>query len=184
MRVSVAICILVGLLAASAGHGQSPVATSPNFHVEIQPVGDRGPGFRVTNLSGKTVTACFIEISSSSDNRDRSKIDWDAIVQGMKSLEPGASISIPLPHVVGGPLPDKVEVVAGIWADGETFGSAELVRAILVNRGMRESDCAQPSAFLQQGLDANWTRDQYLAALRDKPSSGCISDDQVQSREE
>ena len=121
MRVSVAICILVGLLAASAGHGQSPVATSPNFHVEIQPVGDRGPGFRVTNLSGKTVTACFIEISSSSDNRDRSKIDWDAIVQGMKSLEPGGSISIPLPHVVGGPLPDKVEIVAGIWADGETF---------------------------------------------------------------
>jgi hypothetical protein len=174
MRVSVAICILVGLLAASAGHGQSPVATSPNFHVEIQPVGDRGPGFRVTNLSGKTVTACFIEISSSSDNRDRSKIDWDAIVQGMKSLEPGASISIPLPHVVGGPLPDKVEVVAGIWADGETFGSAELVRRILVNRGMRESDYDQAVTFLQQGLDANWTRDQYLAALKDMPNSGAF----------
>ena len=174
MRVSVAICILVGLLAASAGHGQSPVATSPNFHVEIQPVGDRGPGFRVTNLSGKTVTACFIEISSSSDNRDRSKIDWDAIVQGMKSLEPGASISIPLPHAVGGPLPDKVEVVAGIWADGETFGSAELVRRILVNRGMRESDYDQAVTFLQQGLDANWTRDQYLAALKDMPNSGAF----------
>ena len=174
MRVSVAICILVGLLAASAGHGQSPVATSPNFHVEIQPVGDRGPGLRVTNLSGKTVTACFIEISSSSDNRDRSKIDWDAIVQGMKSLEPGASISIPLPHVVGGPLPDKVEVVAGIWADGETFGSAELVRRILVNRGMRESDYDQAVTFLQQGLDANWTRDQYLAALKDMPNSGAF----------
>lgn len=174
MRVSVAVCILVGLLAASAGHGQSPVATSPNFHVEIQPVGDRGPGFRVTNLSGKTVTACFIEISSSSDNRDRSKIDWDAIVQGMKSLEPGASISIPLPHVVGGPLPDKVEVVAGIWADGETFGSAELVRRILVNRGMRESDYDQAVTFLQQGLDANWTRDQYLAALKDMPNSGAF----------
>src|ERR1700733_4633611 len=174
MRVSVAVCILVGLLAASAGLGQSPVATSPNFHVEIQPVGDRGPGFRVTNLSGKTVTACFIEISSSSDNRDRSKIDWDAIVQGMKSLEPGASISIPLPHVVGGPLPDKVEVVAGIWADGETFGSAELVRRILVNRGMRESDYDQAVTFLQQGLDANWTRDQYLAALKDMPNSGAF----------
>ena len=174
MRVSVAICILVGLLAASAGHGQSPVAISPNFHVEIQPVGDRGPGLRVTNLSGKTVTACFIEISSSSDNRDRSKIDWDAIVQGMKSLEPGASISIPLPHAVGGPLPDKVEVVAGIWADGETFGSAELVRRILVNRGMRESDYDQAVTFLQQGLDANWTRDQYLAALKDMPNSGAF----------
>jgi hypothetical protein len=128
----------------------------------------------VTNLSGKTVTACFIEISSSSDNRDRSKIDWDAIVQGMKSLEPGGSISIPLPHVVGGPLPDKVEVVAGIWADGETFGSAELVRRILVNRGMRESDYDQAVTFLQQGLDANWTRDQYLAALKDMPNSGAF----------
>src|ERR1700679_1662405 len=128
MRVSVAICILgVGLLAASAGHGQSPVATSPNFQVEIQPAGDLGTGFTVTNHSAKTVTACFIEISSSSDGRDRSKIDWDAIVQGMKFLEPAASISILLPHVVGGPLPDKVEVVAGIRADGETFGSAELV---------------------------------------------------------
>ena len=72
MRVPVAVGILVvGLLAASAGHGQSPSETPPNFHVEIQPVGDRGPEFTVTNPSGKTMTACFIEISSSSDDRDR-----------------------------------------------------------------------------------------------------------------
>lgn len=177
MRVSVAICILgVRLLTGSAGHGQSPVATSPNSHVEIQPLRDRGPEFTVTNLSEKTMTACFIEVSSSDGHKGHGQttIDWDAIVLERKSLEPGGRISIPLPHVAGGPLPDKVEIVAGIWADGETFGGAELVRAILVNRGMRESDYDQASAFLQQGLDANWTRDQYLAALRDKPSSGAF----------
>jgi hypothetical protein len=173
MKVPVAVGILiVGLLAASTVHGQSGTITPPNFQVEIQPTGDRGPMFTVTNLSGKTVTACFIEISSSSDNRDQSKIDWDAIVLGRKPLESGASISLPLSHVVGGPLPDKVGVVAGIWADGETFGSAELVRRILVNREMRGSDYNQAIAFLQQGLDANWTRDQYLAALKDRANSG------------
>src|ERR1700735_3015361 len=99
-------------------------------------------------------------------------MDWDTTLQGRKSLEPGASVSIPLPHIVGGPLPDKVEIVTGIGADGESFGSAELVRAILVNRGMRESGYDQPIACLQLGLDANWTRDQYLAALKDKPNSG------------
>jgi len=99
---------------------------------------------------------------------------WDAVLQDELPIEPGASVSHYLSHPVGGPLPDKVEVIAGVWDDGETFGQLVWVNVILKNRSMRASEYEQAAAMLQQGLDQNWTRDQYLQALGDKPNSGPI----------
>ena len=68
-----------------------------------------------------------------------------------------------LPHKVGGPLPDRVEVIAGIWEDGETFGEAVWVKTLLDHRASLTSAYEQAIFMLQKGLNENWTRGQYLA---------------------
>ncbi len=161
-----------GLFACMPADGQSQTVRQPKFSFEIQAAGDQGPTFTLTNLSAKTLTACFLEISSSSENGKPSGLEWDALWLGQPLLEPGASISQNLPHRVGGPLPDKLEIAAGVWEDGETFGRDDLVKLILANRAMRESEYDQAVSLLQQGLDGNWTADQYLAALNSKPETG------------
>ena len=164
--------IIACRLVSSAVHGQSQTAEQPRFQIEIQAAGESGPSYTVTNVTGKTVTACVFRFSSSSESKEISSTVWDAVVQDELPIEPGASISKPLGHVVGGPLPDKVEVVAGVWADGEIFGQPDWVKVILKNREMLASAYEQAATILQQGLDQNWTRDQFLEALNNKPNSG------------
>ena len=96
---------------------------------------------------------------------------WDALLQNESPIEPGTSSSQHLAYSEGGPFPDKVEVVAGVWADGETFGEPGWVKTILKNRAMRESEYDEAVALLKQGLEENWNRDQYLQALNGKPVS-------------
>jgi hypothetical protein len=159
-----------GLFASFAVGGQSQTIEQPKFSIEIKS-GDAGPRFALTNLSRRTLAACFLQISSSSEDAKPSGMDWDALFLGQQPLEPGASVSLNLGHRVGGPIPDKVEVAAGIWEDGDTFGREDLVNLILANRAMRESEYDQAVSFLQQGLNQNWTADQYLAALDGKPET-------------
>jgi len=75
-----------------------------------------------------------------------------------------------LPHKVGGPLPDKVEVVAGILDDGETFGQTVWVKMLLDHRASLISLYEHAISMLQKGLDENWTRGQYMAALESQPN--------------
>jgi hypothetical protein len=172
--LATAFCALnVGMLFSSAVYGQ-PATERPRFQIEIHATGERGPTYTVTNLSGKRVSACVLEISSSSQRAKKSKTVWDALIQGQPPIEPGASISQYLPHVVGGPLPDKVEVIAVVWVDGETFGQPVWVNNILKNRAMRASEYEDAAAILQQGLDQNWSSNQYQQAFADKPDSGPV----------
>jgi hypothetical protein len=163
--------VTVGLLAPPSIHARSQADAEPRFRVEILAAGDRGPSFTLTNLTSKAVTAFVVEISSSSQSKAESKIVWDALLQNKSPIESGTSISENLIHAVGRPLPDKVEVVAGVWADGETFGEPSWVKIILENRAMRESEYDQAVALLKRGLEQNWDRDQYLQALNGKPNS-------------
>jgi hypothetical protein len=169
-----ALCLLnATMLFSPAVHGQSPSAGRPRFQIDIQ-AGERGPRFTVTNLTDRSLTACVLELSSSSLAAGKGRNLWDVVTQDELPMEPGASISQSLSHVVGGPVPDKVEVIAGVWADGETFGQPVWVDAILKARAMRAFEFEQTTAILQQGLAENWTPDQYLQALSDKPDSGPI----------
>jgi hypothetical protein len=169
-----AFCVLnVGILFSSAVYGQ-PMTEQPRFQIEIHATGERGPTYTVTNLSGKRVSACVIEISSSSQSGRKLKTVWDALLQDELVIEPGASISQNLPHVVGDPLPDRVEVIAGVWTDGETFGQIAWANNILKTRAMRVSEYEQAVAVLQNGLDENWTINQYLQVLSDRPNSGPV----------
>jgi hypothetical protein len=169
--ITTLIAVTVGLLASSAIHARSQADAEPKFRVEILAAGDRGPGFTLTNLTSKAVTAFVVEISSSLQSKPESRMVWDALQQNVSPIEPGTSSSQHLSHAEGGPLPDKVEVVAGVWADGETFGEPRWVKIILENRAMRESEYDQAVALLKRGLEQNWIRDQYLQALNGKPNS-------------
>jgi hypothetical protein len=161
------------ILLSLAVHGQPQTAERPKFQIEIQPPSSvAGPSFTVTNLTGRTVTACALELSSSSSaSKAQSVTVWDAVVLDQSPIVPGATISQYLVHAVGSPRPDHVEVIAGIWDDGETFGQAEWVSIILKGRTLLASQYEQAASLLQQGLDQNWTRDEFLKAVSDKPNS-------------
>jgi hypothetical protein len=79
---------------------------------------------------------------------------------------------MPLGHVVGGPIPDKVEISAGVWADGETFGRTKLVARLLKTRNLRESEYDEAISFLGGGIEQGWSRDQFLTALSGKKPTG------------
>ena len=112
--------------------------------------------------------------SVSTEKKRKSGMAWDAVLQGAPPIEPGAQLTQFLGQAMEGPIPDKLEVVAGIWVDGETFGDAELVSLLINNREMREKDFDEAIALLKQGLAANWARDQYLTALDAKKNSGAV----------
>jgi hypothetical protein len=160
----------IGMLFPLGGYGQA--TAEGQFQVEIQATGEKGPTYTVTNLSGKTVWACVIELSFARQNAGKSRDVWDAVLQEVPPIEPDAKLSQSLSHIVGGPLPDKVEVIAGVWADGETFGQPAWVNIILQTRAMRAMEFEQASAILQKGLELNWTSAQYLEMLGDKTDSG------------
>jgi hypothetical protein len=169
---AVALSLLnAGILASSPFHGQPQTVEQPRFQIEIDATGEGGPRYTVTNLTAKTVTACVLRLSSTSESKEQLKTVWDSLLQNELPIEPGAHINQHLSHVVGGPLPDKIEVVAGVWADGETFGQPDWVKVILKNREMQASAYEQATSMLQQGLNQNWTRDQYMQALSEMPNS-------------
>jgi hypothetical protein len=173
--LATAFCVLVGgILSSSAAEAPSTTPEQPEFKIEIRATGKKGPGFAVTNLTAKTVTACVFELSYSSQGTRRSKIVWDALVQGDPPIEPGRTILRPLILIVGSSVPNKAEVIAGVWADGESFGQPVWANNIFKNRALRASEYEDAAAILQQGLDQNWTPNQYQQAFSNKPDSGPV----------
>ncbi|HKN61474.1 MAG TPA: hypothetical protein VJW93_09870 [Candidatus Acidoferrales bacterium] len=79
-----------------------------------------------------------------------------------------------VPHRVGGPFPDKVEVGAAVWIDGSTFGRPDLIKRIILTRRMREQEFQQAVSLLQAGLEQNWSGAQYLAALEDPQKKAAL----------
>jgi len=106
-------------------------------------------------------------------------MSWNRLVRaghgpkgdGQGPLEPGETLTLNLPHVVGRPLPDTVQAIAGIWVDGETFGQQTWIKALMEMNASQISDYEQAIAVLKEGVGNNWTREQYLAALDGKPDS-------------
>jgi hypothetical protein len=133
MKLRHAIPIALFLAIPLSSFAQSP--TERKFRIEIQ----KDATFTLTNLSDKTLTACVIQLSVSTDPR--------------------------LPRVGDQPFPDNVKVVAGIWEDGTTFGDEVWVNTLLHTRADYISAYEQAIAIMKQGIEANWTRQQYLDAI-------------------
>ena len=177
MKIINPIIFILSIAAAVCSlpvHAQSATTDSPRFEIKIQTEGAGAPSYTVTNLTSTIVTACVIRISSSADSKDRSLVVWDALLQNVAPIKPNASISQFLAHRVGGPVPDRVEVLAAVWSGGETFGESRWLDRILENRKVRAASYDEAIALLRDGLDHKWTRQRYLQALNDKPDSGAL----------
>jgi hypothetical protein len=176
MRFRCAIGIALFLVCAM--RSQSQALSEPKFGIDIQRDEQERPTFTLTNLSEKILTACTIQFSVSTEAVRPSEMDWDSLISSrgphgepQGPLKPGESVTMNLPHIVGRPFPDKVKVVAGIWADGETFGEEVWVKTLVNNRASFVSAYEQAIALLKEGIENNWIRQQYLAALDGKPES-------------
>jgi hypothetical protein len=173
--LATAFCVLgAGMFFSSPTQGPSTAPQRPKFKIEIRATGEKGPGYAVTNLTAKTVTACVFELTYLSQGSRKSTRVWDTLVQGVPAIEPGRTVFHPLLIVGRSVLPGKVEVIAGIWADGESFGPPEWASNIFKTRALRASEYDDAAAILQQGLNQNWTPNQYQQAFRDKPDNGPV----------
>jgi hypothetical protein len=175
--LATAFCVLgAGMFFSTAAQGISTTPERPKFKIEIRAAAEKGqgPSFAVTNLTAKTVTACVFEQSYPSQAARKTTTVWDTLVQGNAPIEPGRTVLRPLSPSIGSALPDKVEVVAGIWADGKSFGPPKWASDIFKNRALRASENEDAAAILQRGLDQNWNRNQYQQAFSDKPDSGPV----------
>jgi hypothetical protein len=156
--------LLLGLAAPIRSQTQTP---QERFQITLLD----GARFSLTNLSEKSLTACVIQLSLSSEKKPQGTNQWDSLVQNVPPIPPGESMSQFLGHVVGGPIPDKVEVLAAIWEDGETFGDPTWIKRVLSARQSQENAYRQAITLLRQGAEQNWTFEQYRQALSDKPNS-------------
>jgi hypothetical protein len=134
------------------------------FQLDLEPDTGSGPHFVVTNLCVEPLTAFYLEASSSADGRPTGGQLWDALLPRRSPLAKDGTMSQPLAHVVGQPFSDKVEITAAVWADGSTFGDADHLKRIFLNRIADLRSYEQAISLVQKGLHGNWTRDQYLAA--------------------
>ena len=176
--LATAFCVLAGgMFFSSLAQRPSTTPERPRFKIEIRATaekGQKGPGYAVTNLTAKAVTACVFELTYPSPHARKSKTVWDTLFEGVPPIEPGQTIFRPVLLVGGSALPGKVEVIAGVWADGQSFGQPEWANSILKNRAMRASQYDDAAAILRQGLNQNWTRNQYQQAFSDKPDTGPV----------
>jgi hypothetical protein len=175
--LAMACCVLGGgMLFSTAAQRTSTSSERPKFKIEIRTTGEKGkgPSFAVTNLTAKTVTACVFEQSYPSQGARKTTTVWDALVQGDIPIEPGQTALRPLTPVIGNALANKVEVIAAIWADGESFGPPKWASNIFNNRALHASEDEDAAMILQRGLDQNWNRTQYQQAFSDKPDSGPV----------
>jgi hypothetical protein len=173
MKLRYALVPALLLVTPLCSLAQSP--TEPKFRIEIQ----KDAIFTVTNLSDKTLTACAVQLSGSTDAQHASYMSWDSLtgtrgphgeIQG--PLEPGASMPLSLvPAIPTLSVPNNPKLIAGIWADGETFGDQTWIKMIVKSRANLASAYEQAIAILKQGIEANWTRQQYLAAMGGLPLS-------------
>jgi hypothetical protein len=181
MLPSVVRVVGVVLVASLVVRGETQMTQLPKFQIEIHAAGEKGPSFTITNLTGKTITACVVELSTSTDPEQKQKTLWDALVLGQPPIEPGANLTQYLGHAVGDPLPNKVEVIAGglggwrnVRAGG--VGPTDPEESREAGRGLRAGDCCTAT---RAGTELDWrtvfggVREQtkLRAGVRDPPDS-------------
>jgi len=167
--------LVAGVYLPSILSAQSPASQQSWFRIELMNPGVLPPSFIATNLTNKTVTACVIKLSFSSGSEKSTLEIWDAILQGASPIKPGASFGQVFEQSPSGTTPDNVEILAGQWDDGSTFGPAESIEHIADGRQKWAAAYEAGVALLQQGLDQNWTRDEYLQALNDSATPVAIA---------
>jgi hypothetical protein len=187
MRYSMRCCaVLVGCILISGSYGQSQCprsqepkprhrlsrhfSDSPPLRFELESTAERGPRFILTNVYQEPLTAFIVQVEPLSERDKTSIIPWDAFDGGQSPVPRGLSIVQGVPHIVGGRIPDA-KLVAAVWDDGSTFGPDELVQTIFANRRILADAFDRAIRTLQTGLEQNWSREQYIAAVEREKGS-------------
>ena len=145
----------------SPAHPQS--VGDPGLDVRMKVSGNYF-SYTVANAGSKAVAAYAVKVSFPQTNQERI-LTWDSVLADDPALDPDAHMVGGIGHIESRPYPDRVEVVAGIWSDGETFGEEVYVKQLLDARQERASDLERVAKLAQRGLDENWAVEQYLNAL-------------------
>jgi hypothetical protein len=140
----------------------APLVGPPNYKIEIQPETEQGPRFRFTSFEAQPFTAIFFQFYAGPDHCRLMGEIWDAFLQGEPPVDRDIILSLSLPGVIGGQLPDRVEVAAAVLADGTTFGRPDLLKAMLDERKMNLKSYDWAVSLLQKGIQEGWTCERYL----------------------
>ena len=178
-RILTILLIALSAMAPRIESHESPHRTSrppqvfnqPEIQVEIQTSNERDTRIVLTNLSNEPLTAFVLRISYLSENRKPEKMNWDVFLLNTSPLAKNANVSFPLGHAPGVPFLGKVEVAAAVWARGTMFGPPGQLKYISTNRAYRVRALDRVISLLQTGLQQQWTRNQYFAALDHEPNS-------------
>jgi hypothetical protein len=177
------LLIAIALLAASTqAQTQAQTLDQPNFAIQVHPGSYESLQFTVTNLSPKILAAAAFQFKIPGDSQPQGQMVWDSLLHEVVApvpdpqlpLAPNASMSLNLPHVMERPIPDQIEILAGIWSDGETFGDKLWIDRILGMRASTLSSYQLGISILQEALDKDWTEDQIVDALKGQPSGVAI----------
>lgn len=167
MKSILVACALLAatLLCLPPAHPQQ--AGDPRLDLRLSASGNRYT-FTITNLGSKALTAYSLD-GIFPQNKRRPVHTWDSVLVDESPIEPNVHVSRGLGMSEDGPYPERVELVAGIWADGETFGKPLLVKQLLDARADRAADFERVAKLIQRGLDEKWSVDEYLRALDPQP---------------
>jgi hypothetical protein len=139
----------------------------PPVQLEFAEDAEHRPLLIITNSYQFSLTAYAVQIGPKSASDRPQTLIYDALTRvGLRATVPrGLSHKIGVPHIVGGPVPDA-KLVAAVWEDGSTFGPDELLSRVTNSRRALADSYDRAIAILQNGLDKNWTAEEYLTAAQ------------------
>ncbi len=121
----------------------------------------------VTNQDVRTVTAFTITVSLSQTSAAETRIVYD-IYSNYKHdnpIPPGASKLIPLPHVVGSPLPQP-ELRAAVFSDGTSWGDTQWINKLLLTRRTIPDQLQHMKVMLQDASSRQLAKPDVLVTLQ------------------
>ena len=175
-----ALVSLLAVVSAAAPRGSAQSANKPGLTVEVQAAGKTVPFYQVRNVSDKIITAYAVEFSSQASN-SRTSSTWDALMLFDRPIAPKTFRTNRLSQVVARTVPDRAEIVAVVWEDGETFGPRQWIENIVNNRAKLARQYEHNISLLQRGIRENWTEAQFCQAwcgdgkVPNKPATSTLS---------
>src|ERR1700730_4929424 len=145
MRMNPAALLRAAVIFALVSSASPARPEQPQFQIEIRD-NQNTHTYTVTNQAATPVSAFVVRYSSATQVQGTEQ--WDSVLLEQSPLPAGAHISRPLPHPAGAPFPDHMEVIGGIWANGDAFGQPGSASLILADRKLRATLFENAASFL------------------------------------
>lgn len=137
----------------------------PPVQFEVDLGAERGPRLMVTNLHQYALTAVVIQKEFAQGKGVSQTILLDALTRSalLAAVPRGLSFIMSLPVSDRETLPDT-RLVAAVWEDGSTYGPEDLLQQVVAGRAATTGIYERALSLLEEGLEKNWTADQYISA--------------------